>query len=186
MKDSYGRASGVARATEETSKPSSFKWDPKLHYFLFRMFLGPMIFTMIHIPGSIRRASQVTGTEYSENVSNNLASAQSFFDPSHGSINFILYVFLDVDLCKTWKNLIWTTQESLRESMMSNVGVSLNTLKLQSSVVEDKNSINSISHVHQSESENPIQSSTDDADSHDDQPEVIVHTDESDQGNVTS
>ena len=114
---------------EYSSQPSSIvpASDKKLVRFFFRIMLGPLLFCLIHIPGSIRRASEASGTTFSQDFSNFLLVAQSSLDPSHGFINFILYVFLDVDLCKSWKELFIQTQkyvvESITTSRISNTNV---------------------------------------------------------------
>lgn len=153
-----------------SSSSSQQKLDPKLTRFLGRMMIGPMIFIMVHIPGSLRRGAQAIDYKYSERVESDLVQAQviifillifiygksfiliyfkiyieqSWFDPSHGLINFVLYVLLDVELCKEWKALFWKVQISVADSIEKSFGISLVSSAVfgPSSVAEEMNSVN--------------------------------------------
>lgn len=127
-----------------SSSSSQQKLDPKLTRFLGRMMIGPMIFIMVHIPGSLRRGAQAIDYKYSERVESDLVQAQSWFDPSHGLINFVLYVLLDVELCKEWKALFWKVQISVADSIEKSFGISLASSAVfgPSSVAEEMNSVN--------------------------------------------
>ena len=73
--------------------------------FYARMFMGPLLFVALHIPGSTRRLGQAFDFQFSAEKSNNLSMSQSFMDPLHGGINFFLYVILDGKQRREWKKL---------------------------------------------------------------------------------
>jgi hypothetical protein len=76
------------------------------------------LFILIHIPGSLRRGAQAADTPYHPDTEEVLNYAQSALDPSHGAFNFILYVLLDEDLLKDWKDFITVKGGKLRSSLL--------------------------------------------------------------------
>ena len=76
------------------------------------------MFILIHIPGSLRRGAQAADTPYPPDTEEVLMYAQSALDPSHGAFNFILYVLLDKDLLKDWKDFLTVKGAKLRASMV--------------------------------------------------------------------
>ena len=67
---------------------------------------GPLLFIMLHIPGSMRRYAQANGYQFGSRQSANLVSAQCFLDPLHGFISFILWVAIDSNLRSEWMQLL--------------------------------------------------------------------------------
>ena len=76
------------------------------------------MFILIHIPGSLRRGAQAADTPYPPDTEEVLMYAQSALDPSHGAFNFILYVLLDKDLLKDWKDFLTVKGAKLRASLV--------------------------------------------------------------------
>ena len=94
------RLSLEIQCSDATEFSTPKKVDKKTRSFYRRMFFGPLIFIIIHIPGSVRRCYQAAGKV--SDVEATLVSLQSFCDPFHGFINFILYVVLDPELRSEW------------------------------------------------------------------------------------
>lgn len=67
-----------------------------------RFALIPVIFAILHIPGSTLRLTQALDITLSDQLSRNLTNAQAFCDPAHGTINVIIWIFSDKDVMSAW------------------------------------------------------------------------------------
>ena len=91
--------------SQESSGAINTLADKSTQNFYARMFIGPLLFIILHIPGSTRRLGQAFDFKFSPEVSYNLSMSQSFMDPLHGAVNFFLYVLLDRRQRKEWQKL---------------------------------------------------------------------------------
>lgn len=113
--------------------------------FYIRMFIGPLLFILLHIPGSTRRLGQAFNFDFSEDVQYTLSMSQSFMDPLHGALNFFMFVLLDKTQRNGWGNLF----RSLSYDILIYLGLNVTFARESSlSKVSNSSSFHSSNPIH--------------------------------------
>lgn len=103
----FTQSSGLGK--DNTSSSQSFgrtgvtKTKVALNKVAFIRFACiPVVFVILHIPGSINRVTQALDITMSETTSVILSKSQAFCDPAHGIVNVVTWIFSDRDLLEAW------------------------------------------------------------------------------------
>ena len=97
----------LAGATSENPSPSTppaynSTMSPQMKALNLRLTLVPLIFILVHIPGSVNRISQLLGSQLGDSTTSFFRTAQALCEPSEGVWNYFIWVLTDPDVLREW------------------------------------------------------------------------------------